>query len=67
MKLRELINRLEQLSHNGKNDNMHVEVWSQTEGDVVDGNDSGYELRAAVINKFVSSNEEYEYIELITE
>ena len=67
MKLRELINRLEKLSHNGKNDNMDVEAWSESEGDVYDLNRLGLSVTNAYIDRFSSANDEYEYIQIVTE
>ena len=67
MKLRELINRLEELSNNGKNDNMDVEVWSESEGDVYDLNRLGLSVKNAYIDRFCSPNDEYEFIQIITE
>lgn len=64
MKLRELINRLEELSHNGRNDNMDVEAWSESEGDVYDLNRLGLSVKNAFIDTFSSPNDEYEFIQI---
>ena len=57
MTLRNLINRLEQISRNGKNDDLDVYAWGD-EGmidmDVVD----------ASIDRFVGSVEEYDFVKL---
>ncbi len=57
-KLRELINRLEELSKNGRNDGMTVEVLD-FEGD-------GCNISNAYIDRYVSSDDEYEFIALET-
>ena len=57
MTLRELINRLEELSRNGRNDNMPV--FGYAEDGMID-----MDVVGAWIDRFVSSNEEYEYVKL---
>lgn len=57
-KLRELINRLEELSKNGRNDGMTVEV--------VDIDGDGCNISNVYIDRYVSSNDEYEFIALET-
>ena len=62
MKLRELINRLKELSNNGRNDNMSVEISDPDFGN--------YEIKGAYIAQFNNcgtfdeSDDSYEYIEL---
>lgn len=67
MKLRELINRLEELSKNGRNDNMDVEVFSNEHNDIIDGNEIGDAVTGAYISRFITSNDEYDFIQIITE
>ena len=57
LKLRELINRLESLSHNGRNDNMTVCAVSR---------DEMYDVSVldACIDRFVTENDEYDYIKI---
>lgn len=60
MKLRELINRLEALSHNGKYDNLEVEVqnvWDEYQNFFADN---------AFISRHVSEDLEYDYVEITT-
>lgn len=60
MKLRELINRLEALSHNGKYDNLEVQVqnvWDEHQNFFADN---------AFISRYVSENLEYDYVEITT-
>lgn len=60
MKLRELINRLEALSHNGKYDNLEVEVqnvWDESQNFFADN---------AFISRHVSEDLEYDYVEITT-
>ena len=56
MKLREMINRLEELSRNGHNDGMEVHVVSEDGFDV--------EVKGAWIGRFSTENDEYEYVEI---
>ena len=57
MKLREMINRLEELSHNGRNDGMEVHAVSLDEMIDVD-------VRGAWLDRFVTENDEYEYVKI---
>lgn len=57
-KLRELINRLEELSKNGRNDGMTVEV--------LDADGDGCNISNVYIDRYVSSDDEYEFIALET-
>jgi hypothetical protein len=57
--LRELINRLERLARNGKNDNLTVSV------DI--GEDQEVSITGAFIDRYESSNDEYDYISLQSE
>jgi hypothetical protein len=57
MNLRELINRLEELSHNGRNDGKEVHVVSADE--MIDAG-----VRGVWIDRFVTENDKYEYIRL---
>jgi hypothetical protein len=57
MKLREMINRLEELSHNGRNDEMEVHAVSLDEMIDVD-------VRGAWLDRFVTENDEYEYVKI---
>ena len=60
MKLRELINRLEILSKDGKNDNLEVEIESP---------EDPYQnlcAKNAYITRYESSNLEYDYIIITT-
>lgn len=56
MKLRELINRLETLSKGGKNDNLEVEI-EDPEYDF-----QNFCVSNAFITRYVSSDDEYDYI-----
>lgn len=67
MNLRELINRLEELSNGGKNDNMPVECWSESEGDIIDMNELTLVVKSARINNFSNANEVYDYVMIVTE
>lgn len=67
MKLRELINRLEELSHNGRNDNMDVEVYSEEHNDIIDGNEIGDAVTGAYISRYVTPNDEYDFIQIQVE
>ena len=67
MKLRQLIDKLEELSKNGKNDNMDVECWSSGDGDIIDGNEYSNSIIRVGINRYVSPNDEYDYIMIETE
>lgn len=64
MKLRELINRLEELSHNGRNDNLDVEIFVDEYNYIVDGNEIGDAVTGAYISRFVSPNDEYDFIQI---
>ena len=57
MKLREMINRLEELSNNGRNDEMEVHAVSLDEMIDVD-------VRGAWLDRFVTENDEYEYVKI---
>lgn len=57
--LRELINRLEKLSKDGRNDNLPVSV------DI--GDDREVSITGAFIDRYESSNDEYDYISLQSE
>lgn len=57
--LRELINRLEKLSKNGRNDNLPVSV------DI--GDDQEVSITSAYMARYESSNDEYDYISLQSE
>ena len=57
MKLREMINRLEELSHSGRNDGMEVHAVSLDEMIDVD-------VRGAWLDRFVTENDEYEYVKI---
>ena len=57
--LRELINRLEKLSKDGRNDNLPVSV------DI--GDDQEVSITGAFIDRYESSNDEYNYISLQSE
>lgn len=57
MKLREMINRLEELSHNGRNDGMEVHAVSLDEMIDVD-------VRGVWLDRFVTENDEYEYVKI---
>lgn len=59
MNLRELINRLEELSNNGKNDNMIVSCQ-----DPFDPNTEGEPVKNVWIERYVSPNDEYDYIQI---
>ena len=61
MKLRELINKLEKLSHNGQFDDYEVMVFS---GERVDGNDICEDIKNVWRDIYDSSNETYEYIQI---
>lgn len=67
IKLRQLINRLEELSNGGRNDNMDVLCWSESTGDTYDMNELGDAIKTVKINKFCTSNEMYDYVEIVTE
>lgn len=62
LKLRELINRLEELSNNGRRDDMSVEISDPDFGN--------YEIKGAYIEQFNNcgtfdeSDDSYEYVEL---
>ena len=70
--LRELINRLEELSNNGRNDGMRVEVHVS---DLMEHDCYGQPETAIITNAFIDqwnncgtfdeSDDSYEYIELI--
>lgn len=60
--LRELINRLEKLSMGGKNDNLPVSMDIGDYGDYQEVSITG-----AYIDRFESSNDEYDYISLQSE
>ena len=70
--LRELINRLEELSHNGHNDDMPIEIYVT---DLMEHDCYGQPETAIVTNAFINqwnncgtfdeSDDSYEYIELI--
>lgn len=66
MKLRELINRLEELSNNGRNDNMDVEIFVDGYNYIIDGNEIGDEVTGAYISRFVTSNDEYDFIQIVS-
>ena len=60
--LRELINRLEELSRNGKNDDLNVEVC---EGESLDQfNCTIGDVRGAYIDTFSTENNEYNFIRI---
>ena len=67
MKLRDLINRLEELSKNGKNDNLDVEVWSEDLGSTSYGNDDTVSVKKAYLNRYISPNSEFVYVQIETE
>lgn len=67
MTLRELINRLEKLSHDGKYDDCLVETWSETDGFVADGNEMGYGVISACINEYVMEDIKTTYIQIVTD
>ena len=69
--LRELINRLEELSNNGKRDGMPVQI-SEFQKSEYDADDLGlFNIKGAFIEQFNNadtfdeSDDSYEYIELI--
>lgn len=66
MKLREFINKLEEISMGGKNDSLEVEVFP-VDGDRVDGNEICESIKNVWINRYVSPNDEYEYVMIETE
>lgn len=57
--LRELINRLEKLSKDGRNDNLPVSV------DI--GDDQEVSITGAYVDRYESSNDEFDYISLQSE
>lgn len=60
MTLRQLINRLEMLSNNGKNDHMEVQIqnpFDQYQNDFA---------KNAFIDRYVSTNHEYDFILITT-
>lgn len=56
MLLRELINRLEYLSDNGRNDNMSIRAFIHNEP-------RGY-VKDAIIDSFVTANDEFDFIRI---
>lgn len=65
MKLRELINKLEELSCNGRNDNLEVEVFnSNAECNTVNGNDICDPIKHVWVDAYVSPDTEYNYIQI---
>ena len=64
MKLRELINRLEKISDNGRYDDMDVHAISEYD---LGYNEPGDVVKGAVIARFVRPNDEYDFVGIITE
>ena len=63
MTLRELINNLEELSQNGKNDNLDVEVWdSYGEHNMLGSNHLCDPIKDVYLDSYISSNDEYDYV-----
>ena len=57
MKLREFINSLEELSQNGKNDDLDVRVWNSIEDiSMVD------DIKYVYLDTYISPNDEYDYV-----
>lgn len=55
MKLRELINRLEELSENGKNDNRDVLVFDES---------TNYDITEIYMDGWVSTNRDLDFIKI---
>lgn len=64
MKLRELINRLEYLSNNGKFDELDVEVFDSYMSYNANGNDVCEPINSVFIDRYISDNDEYNYIQI---
>lgn len=58
MTLRELINRLDQLSHNGLNDGMVVVIAPKND------DASEFDISGACIHHYESSDEMYDYVKI---
>ena len=71
MKLRELINRLEELSNKGRNDNMTVQISEFQKSEYLAEDLELFEVKGAFIEQFNNcgtfdeSDDSYEYIGLI--
>lgn len=71
MKLRELINRLEELSYNGINDNMTVQISRFSKSEYLAEDLELFSVKNAYIEQFNNaetfdeSDDSYEFIELI--
>lgn len=63
MKLRELINRLEQISHRGQNDDLDVEIWNSLgENNMIQGNHISEPINKVWIDTYITPNDEYNYV-----
>ena len=71
MRLRELINRLEEISHNGRNDNMNVQISEFQKSEYLAEDLELFEVKGAYIEQFNNcgtfdeSDESYNYVGLI--